>query len=150
MLPWFEPEITPNVTHSRPRYFGLETVSAARHARAIVEAQAMALARHSEWMGTTPRRIYATGGSAENRAILQVLADVFDAGVYRFDSTDSAALGAALRAYQAHTRLPWPEVVDGFVTPHPALVSPVAAHVDVYRQLRPIYAAREVEALASS
>jgi xylulokinase len=150
MLPWFEPEITPNVQNSSEDYFGLEAASGAQHVRAIVEAQAMALARHSEWMGTAPRRIYATGGAAENRAILQVLADVFDAGVYRFDSTDSAALGAALRAYQAHTQLPWPQVVDGFIAPHPTLVSPVPAHVEVYRRLRPIYAAREAEALKSS
>jgi len=77
MLPWFEPEITPNVQNSSEDYFGLEAASGAQHVRAIVEAQAMALARHSEWMGTAPRRIYATGGAAENRAILQVLAEPF-------------------------------------------------------------------------
>lgn len=150
ILPWFEPEITPTVAGSRAQYFGLETASAAQHVRAIVEAQAMALARHSEWMGTTPQRIYATGGAAENPAILQVIADVFGATVYRFDSTDSAALGAALRAYQAHTHLPWPDIIDGFVAPQSSGVSPVPAHVDMYRSLRPVYAAREAEALAGS
>ena len=53
----------------------------------------MALANHSAWMGVTPRTIYATGGASANPDILQVMADVFDADVLRFDATDSAALG---------------------------------------------------------
>ena len=150
ILPWFEPEITPRVLRAGVRRFGLELASPARHVRAIVEAQAMALARHSRWMGVTPKTIYATGGAAANREILQVIADVFDADVYQFESTDSAALGAALRAYQADSRLPWSEAVDGFVSPlRGSHIRPVRAHVQVYDRLRPLYDAREREALVS-
>ena len=148
MLPWFEPEITPALARGAAQRFGLGA-SAAPHVRAIVEAQTLALARHSEWMGVVPRVIHATGGGAANREILQVIADVFDAEVFRFESTDSAALGAALRARQADTGVTWDEVVDGFVSPlTTSRVVPVPAHVAIYQRFRPIYAAREQEALA--
>ena len=149
MLPWFEPEITPGVPYGTVRTFGLDNASPARHVRAIVEAQAMALFRHAEWMGVIPQTIYATGGAAANRDILQVLADVFGAEVHRFESTDSAALGAAIRAYQADAGVQWEEAIQGFVAPiADSRLAPVPAHVEIYRRLRGVYAAREAEALA--
>ena len=42
------------------------------------------------------------------------MADVFAVPVEVVDNTGSAALGAALRAWQADQGLPWSEVVDGF------------------------------------
>ncbi|MEO5895034.1 MAG: FGGY family carbohydrate kinase [Vicinamibacterales bacterium] len=150
MLPWFEPEITPHVASGGPHYFGLENANAASHVRAVIEAQMMALSRHSAWMGVTPRRIHATGGGAANADILQVMADVFDADVQQFDGTDSAALGAALRAYQAHSGASWPTVMDGFTRRAPAsLIRPIASHVAIYRRLRSTYVAREQAALAT-
>ena len=77
----------------------------------------MAMAGTPNGWASRPRTIHATGGASANREILQVMADVFDADVYRFDSTDSAALGAALRAWQADTNLSWTEVVDAFARP---------------------------------
>ena len=149
MLPWFEPEITPLVPRAFLQRYDLANQPPERHVRAIVEAQAMALARHSEWMRVRPRSIHATGGAAANREILQVIADVFDAEVLRFESTDSAALGAALRAFQAHSGLPWPRVCEGFVTPVGDPITPIPSHVDVYRRLRPVYAQREAAAVDS-
>lgn len=149
MLPWFEPEITPYVPTGVVRRFGLDSTNPARHVRAIVEAQVMALWKHSQWMAVRPRTIHAAGGASENRDILQVVADVFDADVLRFESTDAAALGAALRAFQGDTKLPWPDVFDGFIRPVDDRVTPVRAHVDVYRRLLPEYAAREAAALHS-
>ena len=148
MLPWFEPEITPEVSHPHSRRVGLDDVPPARQVRALIEAQMMALARHSSWMGVRPRTIHVTGGASANQEILQVMADVFDARDCRFDSTDSAALGAALRAFQADRRCPWRETVDGFVRPlEGSIVTPVVEHVDIYRRLRPVYAEREAAAL---
>ena len=63
-------------------------------------------------MGVAPESIRATGGAAANHEILQVMADVFAVPVEVVDNTGSAALGAALRAWQAHSGLPWPEVVE--------------------------------------
>jgi xylulokinase len=149
MLPWFEPEITPEVPRGSALSFGLEDAGPSQHVRAIVEAQVMAMARHCRWMGVTPRTIHATGGAAANREILQIIADVFDASVHQFESTDSAALGAALRAFQADTSHAWNDVIEGFVTPLTAsAVAPIPANVEIYRQLRPLYAAREAAALS--
>ena len=148
MLPWFEPEITPAVARPMPVVHGLDENSPpARHVRAVVEGQMMALARHSRWMGMTPSAIYATGGAAASSEILQIMADVFDAEVHRFESTDSAALGAALRAWQADMHLPWPEVVADFCRPLPGCIRPDPPHVAIYRSLEPAYAALERSAL---
>ena len=148
MLPWFEPEITPDVPRPFPTSQGLDDAEPARHVRALVEAQMMALWRHSAWMGVAPRTIYATGGASANREILQVMADVFDADVYRFESTDSAALGAALRAWQADAGLPWDEVAAGFTGAlDESRVIPERNHVDLYRSLRARYAELERSAL---
>lgn len=46
-------------------------------------------------------RILATGGASANRAILQVMADVFNAPVYIQKTTEAALLGAAFRAKYA-------------------------------------------------
>ena len=147
MLPWFEPEITPEVPTAAVHRFGLAAATAAQHVRAVVEAQIMALARHSAWMGITPTVIHATGGAAGNREILQVIADVFATPVYRFEATDSAALGAALRAMQADTGREWDEVIERFVTPVADAIQPAAPGVEVYRELRAVHAARERTAL---
>lgn len=143
MLPWFEPEITPPVPHPFVTLRGLDDSDPARHVRALIEAQMMALAQHSRWMGVRPDTIYATGGAAANREILQVMADVFDAEVYQFESTDAAALGAALRAWQADTNLPWTEVVGDFCRPVASGVRPVPANVTTYRSLQRRYSALE-------
>jgi len=148
-LPWLEPEITPIVPRAMPLSIGLEGAQASGHVRAIVEAQMLALATHSAWMGVTPRTIYATGGSAANRDILQVMADVFNADVAQSSQTDSAALGAAIRALQADTGVSWQEAVDGFLPADDAYrLKPVAAHVAVYETARPAYAALEAEGLS--
>jgi len=46
-------------------------------------------------------RILATGGASANKAILQVVADVFNAPVYIQKTTEAALLGAAFRAKYA-------------------------------------------------
>jgi len=149
MLPWFEPEITPPVSRPAVVRVGLEGAPPARHARAVIEAQMMALAGHSTWMGVTPQAIHATGGAAANPEILQVMADVFAASVYRFDATGSAALGAALRAWQADTGRDWPAVVRTFAAPVPASeIRPNPEHVKTYRTLQERYMRLEIAALA--
>jgi xylulokinase len=82
MLPWFEPEITPAVTHPVAAEQGLHDRPPAARARAIVESQMMAMLRHSAWMGLRPTAIHATGGAAANRGMLQVMADVFASPVH--------------------------------------------------------------------
>ena len=152
MLPWFEPEITPHVAAPGVRRFDLDPSDVARNVRAVVEAQMMAMANHSAGVNEGPlERIIATGGAATNRAIVQVIADVFGAEVYSLDVGNSACLGAALRAYHAERLaagepIAWPDVVRGFTEPRAAdRIAPRAANIETYAAMRKVYAAREAE-----
>ena len=153
MLPWFEAEITPRVHAAGVRRYGLDPADGPAEVRALVEAQMLALALHSAWMGVEVRSVRATGGAAANDAILQVAADVFGAEVERIPVGNSACLGAALRAWHADALaegrpVPWEEVVAGFTAPDAArTVRPIRAHAAVYSELRGAYAACEAHAL---
>lgn len=155
LLPWFEPEITPRVDRPGIERRHLDAAAASANVRAVVEAQMMAMANHAEPVtggGTT--RVLATGGASANRAILQVMADVFDATVFQLPAGNSACLGAALRAYHAVEKsrgrdVPWTEVVRGFTEPlADTRTEPNAAHAATYRDARREYAAFEREAIA--
>jgi xylulokinase len=153
LLPWFESEITPPVAVPGVRRYGLSPDDAAGNVRAVIEAQLMAMARHSQWMDVDVDIIHATGGAAANRHILQVMADVFGADVYQIEVANSAALGAALRAAHAHTRgagqaAGWGEIVAGFAEPVAASrLRPDPDRRAIYRELLPIHAACEAHAL---
>lgn len=148
MVPWFDPEITPR-TDAGVTSVGLRDDDGAAHARAVVEAQAIAMASHSRELSGRCRRIVATGGASESREILQVIADVFDLDVYLGAGGNAACLGAALRAWHAHELAggrprSWDEIVAGITDPPPATrVAPIAAHVAIYRDMRRRYAAFE-------
>ena len=152
MLPWFEPEITPTVTRPGVRRQDLDGADGPANVRAAVEAQMVAIANHSAWMGVNVDVVHATGGAAANRAVLQVLADVMNAEVREFAVTNSAALGAALRALHADRLAStgsanWPEVIAGFAEPAGVAARPDAAAVREYAQLRPRYTAFERAAI---
>jgi xylulokinase len=155
MLPWFDPEITPLVLEPGVRRFALDPADADANVRAIVEAQMMSLALHSRWMGVKISTIYATGGASANRDVLQVMADVFDADVLQLETGNSAALGAALRAFHADRLadgrpLAWEEAIAGFVVPRlDSRLRPQPANVATYQRLVEAYAARELEALTN-
>jgi sugar (pentulose or hexulose) kinase len=135
------------------RRFDLDPAQADANVRAIVEAQMMALALHSRWMDVRIATIYATGGGSANRSILQVMADVFDAEVLQLETGNSAALGAALRAFHADRLadgqpLSWDDVVAEFVTPKlESRIQPQPANVATYRRLIEVYAERERTAI---
>ncbi|MSO50147.1 MAG: carbohydrate kinase [Acidobacteria bacterium] len=150
MFPWFDPEITPDVPEPGVRRVGLEPDDVPGNVRAVVEAQMMAMANHSRWMGVDVRRIHATGGAAANRDVLQVMANVFDADVYQFPVGNSACLGSALRAWHADAAassdpVPWSDVVRDLASPLAASrVTPDASAVATYADLRKRYAESEV------
>ena len=70
---------------------------------------------HSEWMGEKIKNIILTGGASQNDALAQVIADVFNAKIERLKVTNSAALGAAMRACQAQTKCSWDKVNSTFI-----------------------------------
>jgi xylulokinase len=103
MLPYLMPEITPLALEPGiHRYGGLDALDAAANVRAVVEAQVMSMYLHSNWAGPRPNEILITAGGSENKGILKVIASVFGAKVRSFEVTDSAALGAAIRAAVCH------------------------------------------------
>lgn len=154
MLPWFEPEITPPVRTPGAHTVRLPADDAGANVRAVVEAQMLAMRLHARWAAPRVERIHATGGAARNTELLQVMADVFGAPVHRIDVTNSACLGAALRALHADRDsdgrpLDWEEVVAGFAEPNPALaVRPDAMATERYRRLELEYARFEERTLA--
>jgi xylulokinase len=155
VLPWVEAEITPTVNAAGIRRFGLSADEGPLNVRALVEGQMMAMANH--WSALADRsagRILATGGASGNRAILQVMADVFGADVYPTATTSTASLGGALRAMHAHLSLKgsisWKEAVAGFTDGTAAPVKANPQNVAVYKELRQRYAAREAEEARSS
>jgi len=119
MLPYFFPEMTPRLLEPKLELEGSDAFRAFQdppaNARAIVEAQALSMQRHSDWIGERPRSVRVTGGASKNRGILQVLADVFDARIEPLAVPTAAALGAALRAAHAGTSLSWAELYARFV-----------------------------------
>jgi xylulokinase len=149
MLPWLVPEITPRVERAEIRRLDLDEQDAAANVRAVVEAQMMTMANHTDWMGVSIREVYATGGASANHEILQVLADVFGADVSRLPTTNSACLGAALRARHADVMAAggpddWPSVIAGFVEPAATVhVRADPAATSRYVDLRRRYAALE-------
>ncbi|HNR98170.1 MAG TPA: FGGY-family carbohydrate kinase [Planctomycetota bacterium] len=153
MLPYFDPEITPKALDPGVRRYRLAPGDRAA-ARAVVEAQALSMAVHSEWMGAETASIYATGGASRNRTILQIFADVHGADVYQFEVSASAALGAALRAFHGERKaagapLPWPEVVQGFTAPVPASrIAPRREYRERYAELKRLYRMCEEHTLA--
>jgi xylulokinase len=153
VLPWFEPEITPAVPVPGVRRYGVSSPEPDADVRALVEGQMMSMALHSHWMGVLIDAIYATGGAAANRSILQTMADVFGADVYQFEIGNSAALGAALRAAHADisSREPsveWDDVIRGFAEPIARTrVEPDRGRHSWYRDWIRVYAACEAHAL---
>ncbi|CAM9333617.1 unnamed protein product [Pylaiella littoralis] len=74
-------------------------LTAHEEARAVVEGRFLSMKAHARELGVgQPVRILATGGGSNNAEVLQILADVFEAPVYTAAASDSAAIGAALRA----------------------------------------------------
>ncbi|CAM9344138.1 unnamed protein product [Scytosiphon promiscuus] len=108
-------------------------------ARAVVEGRFLSMKAHARELGVgQPRRILATGGGSKNAEVLQVLADVFQAPVFTAAASDSAAVGAALRAKHGVACLsrgvsyfPFTEVYGDSSLGHPAAI-PAPGSEDAY------------------
>lgn len=141
MLPFFVPEMTPKLLKPQVQIFGGDGFVAWREpaalARAIVEAQALSMQRHSDWIGEQPRVIRLTGGASKNLGIRQVLADVFGAEIRTIALGNSSALGAALRAAEAVGKHSFASLYEVFAATDPAQnVSPAPGATARYGALR--------------
>ncbi len=155
LLPWFEAEIVPRVNRPGIHRFDLDEKNIAANCRAIFEAQMLSMRLHSQWMQVAPEKIFATGGASNDRALLQILADVMNCRVLRIEVSKSAALGAALSA--AHGWLvaagknpQWDKLVAGFTAPvSGSEIRPDRKAARIYDQMLEKYAACESDALES-
>ncbi|XP_075511839.1 xylulose kinase 2-like [Primulina tabacum] len=68
--------------------------------RALVEGQLLSMRAHAERFGlpSPPNSIIATGGASANKCILALISSIFGCNVHTIQSSDSASMGAALRA----------------------------------------------------
>ena len=85
--------------------------------RCAVELRALAARSHlaklaPDLLAASSGRLLLTGGASANAAIRQVYADVFNRRVSILDTTEAAAVGAALRAMHACGKT---VAVDGLV-----------------------------------
>ena len=134
MLPWFRPEIVPKVLKPGVVRANLKPGDADADCRAVVEGQFLSMRLRASAAGITPSALRATGGAAQNPAILQIAADIFQCPVRRSNITNTAALGAAVRA--AHALAPaagWDGLVASAVEPQ---LGPV---IEPRRDLAPVY-----------
>ena len=140
MLPWLIDEITPKAQASSISIKALKESDTPSDIRKFVEGQFVNMFVNSEWMGEEINHIILTGGASQNDALAQVIADVFNAKIERLEVTNSAALGAAMRAFQASTEQSWQDVNSIFIkTDESKSISPNAySHdekVEAYKAL---------------
>ncbi|HAA76080.1 TPA: carbohydrate kinase [Candidatus Latescibacteria bacterium] len=150
MLPFFDPEIVPNVGAGVVRRH-LEEEDAAGNIRAVIEAQAVSSHIHSRWMGLDITSLYVTGGASANEEILKVFANVHGCPVHRFETTNAAGLGAAIRAYHGHQpSISWPDACGPFCQPVAgSTIQPDPSTRSTYDDLIEAYSAFEREHVAS-
>ena len=141
MLPFFVPEMTPKILTPHVERFGTPAFEKGEDTsalvRAVVEAQALSMQRHSDWIGETPSDLLVTGGASRNRGILQVLADVFQATIRTLTVGNSSALGGALRAAHGGGNFSWEALTERFAAPNPEfVVKPGTGTATRYDELR--------------
>lgn len=143
MLPYFYPEIVPPVLNPKVHLFGFSEDDLEGSVRAVIEAQFLSMRLHSKWMGKKPLLIHATGGAASNQEILQVAADIFNIPLKIFDITDSAALGASMRAIKAYqdyinSRLTWNELTESLLETRTTII-PQELTKELYDDMLEVY-----------
>ncbi|XP_033729842.1 xylulose kinase-like [Pecten maximus] len=109
--------------------------------RAVLESQFLARRMYAELRGMSvgpQTRVLATGGASSNKAILQVLSDVFNAPVYVTDVPNSAALGGCYRAKHGVTGLKFSDVVKGHPEPM-CVATPSNGASEIYQSMSERY-----------
>lgn len=134
MLPYFSTESTPVVLTPKVKYnFCAQKTDSETKIRCILESQALTMKLHSNWMGETFTRIRVTGGASHCAPFLQILADVFQAQIEKIAITDSAGLGAALRAANAVAEVPFHKLFEQF-TVAKEIILPNPDNATIYDQ----------------
>jgi xylulokinase len=140
MLPFFTTETAPRLLTPGVELFGspdfVAWKSPEHSARAVVEAQALSMRKHSDWIGHAPKKLVLTGGASRNAGIQRVIADVFQTPVRVLKVANASALGGALRAAQALGNRSWNELFAAFVALDPNVnVEPDSSARSAYERL---------------
>ena len=116
-LPYFDAESTPLQLIPGPVFnFDPQTESPEGMIRALLESQALSMKLHTSWLKEPIRKIRLTGGASVCRGFRQIIADVFQAEVETISISNSAGLGAAIRAANAAGNIPYQTLLDIFCT----------------------------------
>ncbi|XP_066149647.1 xylulose kinase isoform X1 [Euwallacea fornicatus] len=116
ILPFLKGDFRFSKTQRVAKFSSLEV-----EVRACVEGQFIAMRSYAEEFGLNIGegvRILATGGASQNKAILQVLADVFNSPVYVQDAANSAMLGSAINAKHGLKGTKYEEIIASLAKPH--------------------------------
>ena len=108
-LPYLNGERTPNLPRGSGVMHGLNTrnMDPAHFARAVMEGVTLGLAYglgRFRSLGVKPTEIRLTGGGSQSAAWRQICADVFQLPVFCLETTEGAALGAAIQAAATDAR----------------------------------------------
>jgi xylulokinase len=127
-------------------YFGLnrKTFNPGHMARALIEGTVFNLGYGLARMrsqGLSPREIRATGGGANSRLWLQVVADVLQSPVETLEEQEAAAFGAGLQAIWCYKRehgddVSIADVVKGRVRLSGKTVNPSPTNIKLYAELQ--------------
>lgn len=142
LLPYFVPESTPLVLEPGAEYgFDWTSAPAEERVRALLESQILSMRLHSAWQNEAFRRIRVTGGASKSAALRRIIADVFQSEVETIAVSNSAGLGAALRAANAVGGIPFDMLYGRFCAPvsvtrpDPARKARYDRMLEAYRQL---------------
>jgi xylulokinase len=138
MLPFFSHEISPLYQSNVPLLKGNSNFENWRSPklliRACIEGQFMNMKIHTEWMQMVPKIIYVTGGASKNTAIIQILADIFQAEVQRLEVSGSVALGGAIRAAQHGLHFSLEALEEHYCTIDSEVIKPNKANKAIYEK----------------
>lgn len=151
---WTKDEITPKARGGTYRHTEGFSDDYKYHVKAVVEGKIMSMLIRLRKINVEPKEIYVTAGASENDGILQTIADVTGAKVYRQSVKDSAPLGGALRArygwLKSQSLNPtWQDVVAPFISVKDTFTPNGARHA-VYERMLPKYQAFEADCARES
>lgn len=141
---FIESEITPNCLNTGVVKFdqnGSQITSSIDESdcRGIIESQVLSFKHHSRKLGLEKiSSIIVTGGGSVNKAILQIIADIFEIDVYRSNIVNTAATGAAIRSMR---------IKSSVKTHSSEVVRPNQENYAIYRKLFESFAFLEDKAI---
>ncbi len=145
-LPYLNGERTPSLPRGSGVMHGMTTrnLDPANFARAVMEGATLGLAyglNRLRGLGMRPTEIRLTGGGSQSAAWRQICADVFGLPVAGLETSEGAALGAAIQAAWTHLAVQGKagklrDLVTRLVRPdEKTRAEPEAAHKQLYADL---------------